>query len=344
MDIFCNVYSFTLYYVPYLYTNYTILVIDYTPRFSILKEITFNETLYQLIAHNRNFGEARDYCNNQKGKNDMNGHLMEILNQQQQQEVLLNLTSTVNQYVDEYYWIGLEYNNSDYVWTSGDVANYIENITDLTDTDSYCVAVDRDGKWLGLDCSDSYSFICQIRKLFCSRIVDIIFISIPHLLAHVPPTAVTNAANMSTSTPTSMTTIMSTSPATSKTTDMSTSTPTSMTAIMSTSPATSKTTDMSTSTPTSMTANMSISTPTSMTANMSTSAATSMTAIMSTSATTRTTTDGITMNENRVADILEKNANLPVGGNATEFNEEINAGELIQEDINIFRKRLALLI
>ena len=307
MDIFCNVYSFTLYYVPYLYTNYTILVIDYTPRFSILKEITFNETLYQLIAHNRNFGEARDYCNNQKGKNDMNGHLMEILNQQQQQQVLLNLTSTVNQYVDEYYWIGLEYNTSDYVWTSGDVANYIVNITNLTSADSYCVAVDRDGNWLGLDCSDRYSFICQIRKLFCSRIVDIIFISIPHLLAHVLPTAVTNATNMSTSPATSMTTNMSTSPATSMTTNMSTST-TSMTAIMSTNTATSMTASMSTSTSTSMPPNV------------------------------------IVMNEKLLEEFLEKNTNLTVGGIATEFNEEIKAGELIQEDINIFRKRLALLI
>ena len=237
MDISCNVYSFTLYYVPYLYTNYTVLVIDYTPHFNISKEITFNETLYQLIADNRNFGEARDYCNNRKGTNDMNGHLMEILNQQQQQQqqVLLNLTSTVNQYVDEYYWIGLEYNNFDYVWTSGNVANYIVNITNLTDTDSYCVAVDRDGKWLGLDCSDRYSFICQIRKLFCSRIVDIIFIFIPHLLAHVPPTAVTNATNMSTSTATSMIPNMSTSTATSMMAIMSTSTPTSMTTNMSTS-------------------------------------------------------------------------------------------------------------
>ena len=307
MDIFCNVYSFTLYYVPYLYTNYTILVIDYTPRFSILKEITFNETLYQLIAHNRNFGEARDYCNNQKGKNDMNGHLMEILNQQQQQQVLLNLTSTVNQYVDEYYWIGLEYNTSDYVWTSGDVANYIVNITNLTSADSYCVAVDRDGNWLGLDCSDRYSFICQIRKLFCSRIVDIIFISIPHLLAHVLPTAVTNATNMSTSPATSMTTNMSTSPATSMTTNMSTST-------------------------------------TSMTAIMSTNTATSMTAIMSTSTSTSMPPNVIVMNEKLLEEFLEKNTNLTVGGIATEFNEEIKAGELIQEDINIFRKRLALLI
>ena len=321
MDIFCNVHSFTLYYVPYLYTKYTILVIDYTPIFNILNQIIFNETLYQLIAHNRNFGEARDYCNNQKGKNDMNGHLMEILNQQQQQQqqVLLNLTSTVNQYVDEYYWIGLEYNNSDYVWTSGDVANYIVNITNLTDTDSYCVAVDRDGNWLGLDCSDRYSFICQIRKLFCSRIVDIIFISIPHLLAHVLPTAVTNATNMSTSPATSMTTNMSTSPATSMTTNMSTST-TSMTAIMSTNTATSMTASMSTSTSTSMTASMSTSTSTSMPPNV------------------------IVMNEKLLEEFLEKNTNLTVGGIATEFNEEIKAGELIQEDINIFRKRLALLI
>ena len=325
MDIFCNVYSFTLYYVPYLYTNYTILVIDYTPRFSILKEITFNETLYQLIAHNRNFGEARDYCNNQKGKNDMNGHLMEILNQQQQQEVLLNLTSTVNQYVDEYYWIGLEYNTSDYVWASGNVANYIVNITNLTNADSYCVAVDRDGNWLGLDCSDSYSFICQIRKLFCSRIVDIIFISIPLLLAHVLPTAVTNATNMLTSTPE-----ITTSTATSITTNMSTST-------------TSITTNMSTSTPTSMTTNMSTST-TSMTAIMSTSTATSMTASMSTSTSTSMPPNVIVMNEKLLEEFLEKNTNLTVGGIATEFNEEIKAGELIQEDINIFRKRLALLI
>ena len=129
-----------------------------------MNQTTFNETLYQLIAHNRDFDEAKSYCSNQKGSNGENGHLMEILNQQQQQ-VLLNLTSTINPWEDEYYWIGLKYNGSSYVWISGVVENYIENITILTDTESYCVAVDREGNWLGLDCSDKYSYICQIRKL-----------------------------------------------------------------------------------------------------------------------------------------------------------------------------------
>ena len=89
---------------------------------------------------------------------------MEILNQQQQQ-VLLDLTSTDNSYVDEYYWIGLTYYGSSHVWVSGVVANYIQNITIQTDTVSYCVAVDKEGNWLGLNCSDKYSYICQKRKL-----------------------------------------------------------------------------------------------------------------------------------------------------------------------------------
>ena len=58
---------------------------------------------------------------------------MEILNQQQQ-EVLVNLISTDNTFLDEYYWIGLQYNDSKYVWTSGGEASYREYITNLTDT------------------------------------------------------------------------------------------------------------------------------------------------------------------------------------------------------------------
>ena len=155
MVVLSNISAYELYY---LYS------LDYTPSFYISNQITFNETLYQLITHNRDFNEAKSYCSNQKGNNDKNGHLMDILNQQQQQ-VLLDLTSTNNSYVDEYYWIGLKYNGSSYVWTSGVVANYIQNITIQTDTVSYCVAVDREGNWLGLDCSDKYSYICQRRKL-----------------------------------------------------------------------------------------------------------------------------------------------------------------------------------
>ena len=67
---------------------------------------------------------------------------MEILNQQQQ-EVLVNLISTDNTFLDEYYWIGLQYNDSKYVWTSGGEASFREYITNLTDTDSYCVAVSK---------------------------------------------------------------------------------------------------------------------------------------------------------------------------------------------------------
>ena len=139
------------------------MYVDYAPYFKILNHITINETLYQLIAQNSKFDQAKSLCGMQKGSNGENGHLIEILNQQQQQ-VLLNLTSTINPWEDEYYWIGLKYNGSSYVWISGVVENYIENITILA-AESYCVAVDREGNWLGLDCSDKYSYICQIRKL-----------------------------------------------------------------------------------------------------------------------------------------------------------------------------------
>ena len=126
-------------------------------------DINSNDTLYQSIADDRDFDTASMYCTEEFGSSNNRGYLMEILNQQQQ-EVLVNLISTDNTFLDEYYWIGLQYNDSKYVWTSGGEASYREYITNLTDTDSYCVAVDKEGKWLGLDCSGDYSYICQRRK------------------------------------------------------------------------------------------------------------------------------------------------------------------------------------
>ena len=103
------------------------------------------------------------YCTDQFGSNNNRGYLIEILNQQQQQ-VLVSLISTDNTFLDEFYWIGLQNIDSKYVWTSGGEASFQEYVNVLTNADSYCVAVDKEGKWLGVDCDGNYSFICQMSK------------------------------------------------------------------------------------------------------------------------------------------------------------------------------------
>ena len=147
------------------------------------------------------------YCTDQFGSINNRGYLIEILNQQQQQ-VLVNLSSTNNTYIDEYYWIGLQYIDSKYVWTTGDETSYTEDISILTDANSFCVAVDKEGNWLGLDCRNNYSYVCQRRKNLCNRLVNILC-NFSHLLADAPPSVTELICLQNSTTPVCVTLLVS---------------------------------------------------------------------------------------------------------------------------------------
>ena len=64
----------------------------------IHSSFSINGTFYESIANNNDFEAASMYCTDQFGSINNRGYLIEILNQQQQ-EMLVNLSSTDNTYI-----------------------------------------------------------------------------------------------------------------------------------------------------------------------------------------------------------------------------------------------------
>ncbi|KAI6648880.1 Latrophilin-3-like [Oopsacas minuta] len=100
---------------------------DYDPYPRILRPLPINETIYTAVFGNRNWDEADEYCRSR------GGYLLNTTNNDQQQQIVDKLISTTDEYLDEYYWTGY----------------------------GSCVAIDKTGNNMTLECNRTFSHICQ---------------------------------------------------------------------------------------------------------------------------------------------------------------------------------------
>ena len=153
-------FPYTLYTISQLLNRLiNIFIIDYVPVENTQQNVSTSDSCYWSVSGNKNWTEADIQCSTE------GGHLVEIFNDNTQ-NITVSLIATDNQYLDELYWIGIKYVDSSPQWRSGanvTFSNFSSN-TALTDLDLRCVAIDKDGSWLVIECNNTLSYICEKGK------------------------------------------------------------------------------------------------------------------------------------------------------------------------------------